>query len=200
MHLIFDICQGLGIAAAIGVRPFLPALVAGALASAGIELSFDHTKVQFLQQPLFLLVMVVATMLLAVTERRIAAGRGGAKSLPRVLAVCALILGALFSAGAFAHYHHHLDWLIWAGLVVGVVAALIGILATQPLLGRVRARLDAEAGSVLPVLTEGAAALAALLSVVAPPVGLILVIALLWLLIAGRGRGDRKYAGLRILR
>jgi hypothetical protein len=26
------------------------------------------------------------------------------------------------------------------------------------------------------------------------------VIALLWLLVAGRGRADRKYAGLRILR
>jgi hypothetical protein len=53
---------------------------------------------------------------------------------------------------------------------------------------------------VLPFLAEGVAALAAALSVVAPPVGVIVVLALVWLLIAGRSRSDRKYAGLRILR
>ncbi len=30
--------------------------------------------------------------------------------------------------------------------------------------------------------------------------GVLVVLGLLWLLIAGRGRADRKYAGLRILR
>jgi len=39
-----------------------------------------------------------------------------------------------------------------------------------------------------------------LLSVVAPPFGVILLLALLWLLVAGRGREQQKYAGLRILR
>jgi hypothetical protein len=40
----------------------------------------------------------------------------------------------------------------------------------------------------------------ALLSVVAPPVGLIAVLLLAWLLVASRRREDEKYAGLRILR
>jgi hypothetical protein len=53
---------------------------------------------------------------------------------------------------------------------------------------------------MLPVLVEGAAALSAALSVVAPPIGVILVAALVWLLVAGRGRTHQKYAGLRILR
>jgi hypothetical protein len=35
---------------------------------------------------------------------------------------------------------------------------------------------------------------------VAPPIGVILLLALLWLLVAGRGREQQKYAGLRILR
>ncbi len=39
----------------------------------------------------------------------------------------------------------------------------------------------------------------AVLSVVAPPVGLIALVLLLWLLFAGRGRDEQKYAGLRIL-
>jgi hypothetical protein len=38
------------------------------------------------------------------------------------------------------------------------------------------------------------------LSVLLPPVGVIVLVALLWLLYAGRGRGEQKYAGLRILR
>ena len=86
------------------------------------------------------------------------------------------------------------------GVVAGIVCAGIGVAAVQPLLARVRARLDAEAGGMLPVLVEGAAALSAALSVVAPPIGVILVAALVWLLVAGRGRTHQKYAGLRILR
>jgi len=38
------------------------------------------------------------------------------------------------------------------------------------------------------------------LSVVAPPIGVIALIALLWLLYRGQQRGETKYAGLRILR
>ena len=42
--------------------------------------------------------------------------------------------------------------------------------------------------------------LLAALSVVAPPVGPIALLLLLWLLFAGRRREGQKYAGLRILR
>lgn len=202
MHLVFDIFQGLGVAAAIGVRPFLPALVTGALAAGGIELTFHHTKVHFLQQPVFLIVMVVAIILLALVERRMTGIKGklAGRPLAIVLGLCAVVLGALFCGGAFAHYHHGRHHMLWIGIVIGIITALVGVAATQPLLARVRARLDAEAGGVLPFVADGVAALAAALSVVAPPVGVIVVLALLWLLIAGRGRSDRKYAGLRILR
>ena len=40
----------------------------------------------------------------------------------------------------------------------------------------------------------------AALSVVAPPVGVIGLALLLWLLVGGRRREGQKYAGLRILR
>ncbi len=90
--------------------------------------------------------------------------------------------------------------MIWPGLVGGVICAAIGVLATRPLLARVRARLDGEAVGALPLIAEAAALLAAVLSVLVPPVGVIVVGLLLWLLIAGRGRGEQKYAGLRILR
>jgi hypothetical protein len=42
--------------------------------------------------------------------------------------------------------------------------------------------------------------LLAALSVLAPPVGLIGLLLLVWLLVAGRRREGQKYAGLRILR
>ena len=74
------------------------------------------------------------------------------------------------------------------------------MLATRPLLARVRSRLEGDTAALLPMFTEGAALLAAVLSVIVPPVGVIVLGLLLWLLIAGRGRGDQKYAGLRILR
>jgi uncharacterized membrane protein len=197
MTLVFDIFQGIGVAAAMGIRPFLPGLVAGALAAGDVELSFDHTHFHFLQQSPFLLVMVVLIIVLSLVERRFASGGPrDSRPLAIVLALCGLALGALFCGGAIARSHHS----EWIGVGAGIVCAAIGVAATQPLLARVRARLDAEASGVLPALVEGAAALAAALSVVAPPVGIILVAALLWLLLAGRGRSEQKYAGLRILR
>jgi hypothetical protein len=196
MHLVFDIFQGIGVAAAVGIRPFLPALVTGALAAGDVELSFTHTHLAFLQRPIFLFVMVIGIVFVALLDRRAAGREGSSRVVAGLLSLCALALGALLCGGAIARSHHSM----WIGVAAGIVCAAIGIAATRPLLHRVRGRLDAEAGSMLPVLTDGAAALAAALSVVAPPVGVILVAALLWLLVAGRGRSEQKYAGLRILR
>ncbi|MGH2930087.1 MAG: hypothetical protein ACRDL8_17930, partial [Solirubrobacteraceae bacterium] len=88
----------------------------------------------------------------------------------------------------------------WPGLIAGAICAAIGLLATAPLLARVRARLGAETAGALPLFTELAAVIAAVLSVVAPPVGVIVLVALLMLLYGDHRRGEQKYAGLRILR
>ena len=196
MNLVFDIFQGIGVAAAVGVRPFLPGLVTGALAAGDVELTFKHARhFHFLQQPIFLIIMVVGAIVLALIERRVAARKDEPHALTAVIAIAALIIGGLLCAGAIARSHH--PW--WIGAVAGVICAAIGLAASRPLLTRVRGRLGEDA-STLNVLTELAAVLAAALSVVAPPVGVILVAALIWLLAAGRGRSDQKYAGLRILR
>jgi hypothetical protein len=89
---------------------------------------------------------------------------------------------------------------VWPGYVAGPVCAVVGAAASRPLFARVRARLDAAAAAALPLYAEVAAILLAVLSVLLPPVGPIGLAALIWLLIAGRQRGERKYAGLRILR
>ena len=196
MHLVFDIFQGIGIAAAVGIRPFLPALAVGALAAGDIQIDFAHSSYSFLQSGVFLLVMVMGVVLLALTERRAFREALSSRLLAYTLAGVSLAVGAVMFAGSLARGHYA----AWPGLIGGVICAGVGILATQPLLARVRARLDAEAAGVLPFVTEGAAVVSAVLSVLLPPVGVIVLALLLWLLIAGRGRSEQKYAGLRILR
>jgi hypothetical protein len=196
VHLVFDIFQGIGIAAAVGIRPFLPALVVGALAAGDVQIDFAHTHFSFLESPAFLLVMVVGSIMLSMLERRMSEAQLERGPIGLAIAAAALAIGALLFAGALAQGHY--AW--WPGVVGGVICAGVGILATRPLLARVRTRLDREAVGALPVITEGVALFGAALSVLVPPVGIVLLAFLLWLLFAGRRRGEQKYAGLRILR
>lgn len=197
MHLAFDIFQGIGIAAAIGIRPFLPSLAAGALAVAGVELHFDHSSYSFLQSLPFLLAMAICAVLLVVLDQGVWAQTLRSRAGEGLLGIVALGLGALFFAGSLVRDHHA----AWPGWVGGVICAAVGLAAARPFLSRLRSRLDEAAAAVgLPVISDGSALLIAVLSIVAPPLGVIALLALLWLLYAGRGRGDAKYAGLRILR
>jgi len=196
MHLAFDIFQGLGIAAAVGIRPFLPALVVGGLAAGDIQIDFAHTDFSFLQSAGFLFAMVVGAVALALVERTLRGQPRFRQPALAVTLVLALAIGAFEFAGALAQNHYT----IWAGVAGGILCAALGTAATRPLLERVRRRLDSHSAGVLPVFVEGAALLVALLSAVAPPVGPLVVLALIWLLAAGRRRQGQKYAGLRILR
>ena len=196
MDLILDLLQGAGIAAAVGIRPFLPVLLAGALASADVGLDFSGTDFSFLEEWPFLLGAVVLVMGLDFAGRR--AGRDSADRPPLLyaLAAVALVLGALEAAGSVADRSD--EW--WAGLVVGVACAALGFQAARSLFGRVRRRLDEQAAAALPVYAEGAALAAAGLSILFPPLAVVVIGALIWLLTGGRRRAGEKYAGLRILR
>jgi hypothetical protein len=195
VHLAFDIFQGIGVAAAIGIRPFLPALAAGALAASDVEIHFDHTDLSFLQSAPFLLAMAVCAIAFALLERRVPPERLERGVGGLILAAVSLALGALFFAASLARDHHP----VWPGIVGGILCAMVGIAASRPLLSRARARLGDDA-SLLPLFAEGSALLIAVLSIVAPPVGPIALLLLLWLLWAARRREGQKYAGLRILR
>jgi Domain of unknown function (DUF4126) len=196
VHLVFDIFQGIGLAAAVGIRPFLPALAGGALAAGDVEIHFSRTDFSFLQSAPFLLAMAVCAIVLALGERRLGAKRFERGPLRLALAAAALALGALLFAASLARGHYA----VWPGIVGGVICAMVALLATVPLLARARGRLDRDAAGTLPVYAEGVALALAVLSVLAPPVGLIGLAWLLWLLVAGRKREGQKYAGLRILR
>jgi hypothetical protein len=53
---------------------------------------------------------------------------------------------------------------------------------------------------VLPLYGEGAALGAAGAAILFPPLAILVIAGLAWLLAGGRRRADEKYAGLRILR
>jgi hypothetical protein len=186
----------MGIAAAIGIRPFLPTLLAGALAARNVGLDFDDTDFAFLEQTGFLLGVVVAVAVLGVIDRRRGADTSGRDPVVAILLATALVLGALLASGSIAD--HYADW--WPGLIVGPAAAALGFVAARSLFSRVRARLDAQTAGALPLYAEGSALLAAGLSILFPPLAIIVVAALAWLWIGGRRRAGEKYAGLRILR
>jgi hypothetical protein len=196
MDFILDLLQGAGLAAAIGIRPFLPVLLAGALASADVGLDFDGTDFSFLEAWPFLFGVLVVVAALDVVGRR--AGRDAADRPPLlyVLGAVALVLGALMAAGSVADRSD--DW--WAGVIAGLACAALGFQAARTLFARVRRRLDEQAANALPVYAEGAALGAAGLSILFPPLALLVIGGLVWLLAGGRRRAGEKYAGLRILR
>jgi hypothetical protein len=192
VHLVFDIFQGIGVATAVGIRPFLPALAVGGLAAAHAQIKFNGTSYAFLAHPVFLIIVAAAGVLALVVNRLAPNARGG----QAYDGVAAVVLGALFFAGSLCRGNA----VVWPGFPAGVFCAAVAVAATLPLLARVRTRLDDSAASTLPLLTEVAAVLLAALSVLAPPVGPIVLALALWLLWAGRRREGQKYAGLRILR
>jgi hypothetical protein len=196
MHFILDLLQGAGLAAAIGIRPFLPVLLAGALAMAGLGLDFDGSDFSFLESWPFLLGVLVLVVALNFVGRRSGRDAGDRPPLLYVAALVALALGALEAAGSIADRSN--AW--WAGAVAGLACAALGFQAARSLFNRVRRRLDEQAAGALPIYAEGAALAAAGLSILFPPLAVLVVGGLAWLLSGGRRRAGEKYAGLRILR
>jgi hypothetical protein len=194
VDFVLDLLQGAGIAAAIGIRPFLPVLLVGALASADLGIDFDGTSFAFLEEWPFLLAVLVLVMVLELIARRRTDVDAG--PIMYALLMLALVLGALQGAASLADH----DYVIAPGIVAGVICAALGFFAARSLFMRVRRRLDPDAQSVLPLYGEGSALAAAGLSVLFPPLAILVIAGLAWLLAGSRRREGEKYAGLRILR
>ena len=191
MKLILDILQGMGLATAAGVRPFLPTLAAGALATADVGVDFDGTAFAFLESPIFLLAVAIAMVVTFLLRARLETPAGAA-----ALQGIAIGLGAVLFAATLDD--RHAVW--WPGLIGGLLCAALAGAAVRDLFTRTRARLDAEAAAALPIYAEGVAVALAALSILIPPVSLVAVGFFVWLLAGGRRREGEKYAGLRILR
>jgi uncharacterized membrane protein len=204
MSLFLDIGQGAGVSGATGVRPFLPVLLTGALASQDKGIDFDGTDYSFLEKPVFLLVVLALTVIAYALGRRepqTADRRPQDVFIERVSAMLALTLGALMFGGSLAAGHET----AWWGLIAGVLCAALGYLAVAALFARARARVATQrdaggAAALIDVYAEGIALVLAALSIFVEPVGYVALVLFLVLLIRSRGEGAQKYGGLRILR
>jgi uncharacterized membrane protein YgdD (TMEM256/DUF423 family) len=191
VKLLLDILQGMGVSAAAGLRPFLPTLLVGGLAADDLGVDFDGTDFAFLESGWFLLAIAVALVVTTLLRTRFENPVGEAS-----LSGIGLGLGALLFAGTLDD--RHATW--WPGILGGLVCALIAQEGARSLLTRTRARLDAEAAGALFLYAEAAALVTAGLSVLIPPVSILIIGFFLWLRLGRRRREGEKYAGLRILR
>jgi hypothetical protein len=189
---LLDILQGMGVSAAAGLRPFLPTLVVGGLATANAGVDFDHTSFAFLEAPWFLLAITVALVVTTLLRARIEAVAAGEAALQGI----GLGLGALLFAGTLDDRHS--VW--WPGLIAGILCGLVAQWGARSLLTRTRARLDAGAAAALFLYVEAAALVLAGLAVLVPPVSVLALGFFVWLRAGSRRRDGEKYAGLRILK
>jgi hypothetical protein len=207
MHgIFFYIGLGAGLAAACGLRPFLPALLAGALASGkALGVSFAYAPYHFLQAGWWLLAVAAAFVLAYVLQLVLGLSatidpgerRGRPGPLAAALAGIAYGTGALLFAGTLAA--HHDAW--WPGLIGGLAAVWLAQTAVAPVISRARRRLpDRAAREALTVYLDAASLVFAALVALVHPLGYVLVALLAWLLLSSRARAGERYAGLRILR
>jgi len=187
LTLALDILTAIGLGAACGLRPFVPALAAGGLAAANATIDFDGTGYSFLEAPGWLLA-VTAALVLTVLAARFIPEYG--------LWVASLVIGGMLGAGTLQDHRHSAA----IGWVLGVLCAVLAAAVAHDLFGRVRARLDAQAAGALPLYAEAAALVLAVAAVLAPPLSIVAVGFLAWLLLGGRRRSGEKFAGLRVLR
>jgi hypothetical protein len=196
MTLFLAICLGIGLALGVGLRPFLPALLIGALARGDAGIDFGGTDLSFLEDPIFLLILLIGVVALVIAERRLGADKVEAGPIGAAVGGIALGLGALYFAGSLADDNY--TW--WPGLIGGLACAALAAATARVFFRRTRARLDREAQVALPVYAEAAGLVVAGLSILFAPLALVALAFLAWLLVGQRRREGQKYAGLRILR
>jgi Domain of unknown function (DUF4126) len=192
MSVFLDTTTGMGLAGATGVRPYLPPLLAGALARGDTGVDFDGTDWSFLESTGFLGAVVAVGVIAYLAER----SEANRRFVELFSGVVGIVLGAMLFAGALADGGTE----SWPGLVGGVICAALGWRAVGGLVERARGRLEGGAAALLTAYADAAALLLAAIAIFVPPASILAIAGFVVLLLAGRRREGEKYAGLRVLR
>jgi hypothetical protein len=192
MSAFLDTTTGMGLSGATGVRPYLPPLLAGALARGDTGIDFDGTDWHFLESTGFLLAVLVLGLIAYLAER----SAPNHRAVELFSGALGLVFGAMLFAGALADGGSA----SWPGLIGGVVCAALGWRAVGGLIERTRARLSDSSAALLTAYADSAALILAGIAIFLPPVSILAIVAFVVLLGGGRRREDGKYAGLRVLR
>jgi hypothetical protein len=166
------------------VRPFLPPILAGALARGDIGVNFSGGDFAFLESLPFLGVVIALAIASYVFQHP-----------PPAMVVLAIALGALLFAGSLTEGGRE----GWIGLLAGAACAGLAWYASARFFARARARLDGNDG-LLTAYGDLIALAIAIVAVVIPPLSFGALAAFALLLLRGEQAQDRKYEGLRILR
>jgi len=186
--LFLHICTGLGLALAAGIRPFTPALAAGALAAAHAGFGFEHTRYAFLASASFLLVVACLFVACAILRPRL---------VRELVAVAGIALGGLLFAAVLAAHGDS----AWPGLLGGALAAALAHQTSRVVLNGARDRLDdGRARFAVSLYADTAALLLAVVCWFAGPLSLVALAFFCRLAWAQRARLSASFAGLRVLR
>lgn len=213
MDLFLAICQGLGLALAIGIGGAIAALFVSMMGSLAAGIDPEGTDFGFITATWFLVTLLALTVLTVVVR-----GRNRARLAVVVLLAAA---GALAFAASLAEQGDT----AWPGLVVGAFAAgLAALVATDVLDGALSRAAAAgqtkgaplrsgavaadgaatnpaaDAANVLIIGFAAAGIVLAALALFVPPVSLVAAGALTAVALGRRRKAGEKYEGLRILR
>jgi hypothetical protein len=131
---------------------------------------------------------------LAVAAGTFAGASGRRDVIGFLLAAMAAVAGAVL----FAISLHNRDHPAWPGVPLGIIVAVISFGVVSAVVAGAQAR--ARGASSIGMIVAGVALVVAVLSIFVEPLGLVFLLALLWLASARRRRAQRKYEGLRVLR
>src|SRR3954451_13208235 len=96
VSLGFDIGQGAGLAGASGVRPFLPPILTGALASGDIGVDFDNTSFDWVELPGFPLVVLAIALAVYAYARGAPKPQPGERSqVQAIMVLLSMVFGAI---------------------------------------------------------------------------------------------------------
>jgi Domain of unknown function (DUF4126) len=203
--LFFYIGLGAGLAAACGLRPFLPVLLAGALGSAKVlGVSFPSGDYHFLQSSWWLLVVVVVLVVGYALQILLSLSPvfDPVSREPRRDPLAAALTGIAYGAGAllFAGTLSAHGDAPWPGVLGGLLIVALLQRVSGPVILGARTRLtDKPAREALTVYLDAAALLLAALVALLHPLGYVALAGAIWFLLRRRSRAGEKYAGLRIL-